>query len=75
MKTYQKEDLLEYVKNDWILEMLHKEETVAEKEIRTNIWMKTMENKRMIYGDVYGDILRNEQARRVLDVGGVLCAY
>ncbi len=74
MKTYQKEELLKYVKNDWILEMLHKEESIEEKEIRTNLWMKTMENKRMIYADVYGDILRNAQAKRVLDVGGGYCA-
>lgn len=42
-------------------------------EIRTNNWLKTMDNKRMIYADVYGDLLKaqfNEygEKQRVLGV-------
>lgn len=72
MKTYQKSDLEIYLQNDWILKRLSEEECETEKEIRTNVWMSTMENKRMVYADVYGDILKNmwEGKKRVLDVGG-----
>lgn len=75
MKNYQKSDLENYLQNDWIYQMLSDEECEAEKEIRTNEWMSTMENKRMVYADVYGDILRFEKEEgktkwRVLDVGG-----
>lgn len=77
MKTYQKKDLEMYLQNDWILNLLLEEEREAEKEIRTNVWMSTMENKRMVYADVYGDILNfgggdegDKVKWRVLDVGG-----
>lgn len=74
MKTYQKSDLETYLENDWILKLLSEEECEAEKEIRTNVWMNTMENKRMVYADVYGDILKNQgreqNKKQVLDVGG-----
>ena len=78
MKTYQENDLQAYLKNDWILDLLIEEEYEEEKEIRTNVWMKTMENKRMVYADVYGDILKDEGEKgkkiRILDVGGGFCA-
>lgn len=74
MKTYQKSDLEIYLQNDWILKLLSVEECKSEKEIRTNVWMSTMENKRMVYADVYGDILKNmwegKNRKRVLDIGG-----
>lgn len=72
MKTYTKADLAEYNQNDWILRML-KENTVQEETaIRTNKWLQEMDNKRMIYADIYGDILLNEKNMRVLDIGGVI---
>ena len=72
MKIYTQDDVDNYMKNDWILEEIKKNECNEEKEIRTHQWMLQMENKRAIYADVYGDILRvNEKRRkRVLDVGG-----
>lgn len=74
MKTYQKSDLEIYLQNDWISKLLSEEECEAEKEIRTNEWMRSMENKRMVYADVYGDLLTKYEGRqnrkRVLDVGG-----
>ncbi len=74
MKTYQKSDLETYLQNDWIYQLLSDEEREAEKEIRTNEWMHRMENKRMVYADVYGDLLKDtgegQSRKRVLDVGG-----
>lgn len=72
MITYHKNDLEEYLKNDWILDMINNCASENEKTIRTNKWLFEMDNKRMIYADVYGDILRGEVGSdtSVLDVGG-----
>ncbi len=71
MKIYTKSDLVEYMKNDWIMSMLLENETKEEKSVRTNQWLKEIEAKRMIYADVYGDFLQQSNSGlRVLDVGG-----
>ncbi len=72
MITYHKEELDTYLQNDWILGLLDLNMQSEEKEIRTNKWLYEMDNKRMIYADVYGDILRDEVGKetRVLDIGG-----
>ena len=71
MITYRRDGLKNYLKNDWIIKVLNENMSDEEKEIRTNKWLSEMDNKRMIYADVYGDILRGEQRNaRVLDVGG-----
>ncbi len=72
MKIYKNDDLERYLENDWILTWLKQNEQEYEKEIRTHQWMMEMENKRAIYADVYGDILRGDMGsdKRVLDVGG-----
>lgn len=72
MRTYREKDLEEYVKNDWIMSMLEINMIEEEQKIRTNQWLINMENKRLIYADVYGDILRMQSSRKVLDVGGGL---
>lgn len=58
MKIYNQDDLRTYMNDDWILRWLRENESEREKSIRTNEWMLEMENKRAIYADVYGDILR-----------------
>lgn len=70
MKTYTKANLEEYNQNDWILKMIQENMVQEEEIIRTNKWLQEMDNKRMIYADVYGDILLNKKEARVLDVGG-----
>lgn len=70
MRTYTKADLEEYLNNDWIMDMIDAHIEEPEKEIRTNKWLMEMDNKRLIYADVYGDILLNKSEKRVLDVGG-----
>ncbi len=70
MKIYTQNMLEEYKKNDWILELLNKEEEEADMEVRTHQWLKEMDNKRMIYSDVYGDLLKECRELSVLDVGG-----
>lgn len=71
MINYSENDLKKYMKNDWIKKMLLSNMNDDEGEIRTNMWMLEMENKRMIYADVYGDLLqKKDKERKVLDVGG-----
>lgn len=72
MKIYKQDDVKKYLQNDWILAWLEQNEQAYEKEIRTHQWMMEMENKRAIYAEVYGDILRGdvEPDKTVLDVGG-----
>ncbi len=71
MKIFSKIDLDRYLVDDWIADELEKSVLGGEESIRTNVWLKEMDNKRMIYAAVYGDILnRRKVGRRVLDVGG-----
>ncbi len=73
MVSYNSEMLNEYLKDDWILKLIKENENEYEKEIRTNKWLFEMDNKRIIYSDVYGDILKNDEEngkKRVLDIGG-----
>lgn len=70
MKTYTNSDLEKYLKNDWIIDLINCHINEREKDIRTNQWLINMDNKRMIYADVYGDLLRDKSTKKVLDVGG-----
>lgn len=70
MKIYTQAMLDAYLKNDWILKLLNKEEDVADTEVRTHKWLKEMDNKRLVYSDVYGDLLKDKSDVSVLDVGG-----
>lgn len=70
MITFNQEQLKTYLIDDWILRMLGEYEVQGEKEIRTNQWLKDMDNKRLIYSVVYGDLLRGKSGKKVLDVGG-----
>lgn len=70
MITFCQKDLDKYKKNDWILRFMEKNTSPEEEKIRTNEWMKTMENKRFIYSLVYGDFLTERTSTKVLDIGG-----
>lgn len=73
MVIYTSNMLENYLKNDWILEMMLMEEKEEDKSVRTHQWLKTMDNKRLIFSHVYGDILEQagcEIKNKILDVGG-----
>ncbi len=70
MKTYMKADLDKYLEHDWITDMIKQCINEEEKQIRTNQWLMNMDNKRLIYADVYGDILKEKTGKSILDVGG-----
>lgn len=71
MKIYSGDDLQSYMYTDWIGDMLERYVTEEEREVRTQEWLSTMDNKRMIYADMYGDLLKKKDCNlRVLDVGG-----
>lgn len=63
-------DLEQYLENDWIMDMIKENVNEEERQIRTNQWLMDMDNKRLIYADVYGDILKEKMGKRILDVGG-----
>ena len=69
MKTYTQKDLDSYMRNDWIREMMDKNALPWESSVRTNEWLYSMDNKRCIYADVYGDILQG-RGGKILDTGG-----
>lgn len=70
MITFSQEQLNNYLAHDWILKLITEKETIGEETIRTNEWIKDMDNKRLIYSEVYGDLLREKSGKKVLDVGG-----
>ena len=75
MISYNIEMLNKYLKNDWILKLIDENTNQTEADIRTNKWLVEMDNKRMIYADVYGDILEmNNKEKTVLDIGGGVTA-
>lgn len=70
MKLYTKKDLGKYLENDWILKEINKypkdDIFVSQK------WLKEIPAKRMIYADVYGELLKTK-GKKILDVGGSFC--
>lgn len=70
MITFCQRELERYKKNDWILRLLDEKSNQEEEKIRTNEWMRTMDNKRFIYSIVYGDFLLKKSKKRILDIGG-----
>jgi hypothetical protein len=60
----------EYLKQDWVLSICEELEDEGDNSFRTHRWLKEMDNKRMIYSYLYGDLLRSKNNLRVLDVGG-----
>lgn len=69
MKTYTEADLRKYMKNDWIYKLLN--DNSKNDDTRYDEWLYQIEAKRMIYADVYGDLLKtNTKKRKVLDIGG-----
>lgn len=70
MRTYTRVDLEDYLRDDWIKYLIEQNVEEPEKKIRTNQWLTEMDNKRLIYADVYGDILCEKTSKKVLDVGG-----
>lgn len=76
MVIYDESMLKKYMENDWIADLIQSTESKhGGVNLRTNQWLKTMENKRMIYADVYGDFLKQNDATSklsVLDIGGGL---
>ncbi len=70
MKFYTKKDLENYLKNDWILKELSK--YPQDDNYLSQKWLLDMPEKRMIYADVYGELL-NSEGKKVLDIGGGFC--
>jgi hypothetical protein len=65
-------DLLEsYKRNDWVQNALHEHELSFEREVTTQKWLKDSEAKRLIFSQLYGDLINdNRSSSSILDVGG-----
>jgi cell fate (sporulation/competence/biofilm development) regulator YmcA (YheA/YmcA/DUF963 family) len=70
MKMYTKKDLEEYLKNDFILSELGKYPEDA--TCTSHTWLLDLPEKRIIYADVYGDLLKTS-GKKILDIGGAFC--
>jgi hypothetical protein len=68
---YTKKDLERYVQDDFISVELR--EHPEDDSFMSQRWLLDIPAKRMIYADVYGELLRTT-GKRVLDVGGGFCA-
>ncbi|PIR41631.1 MAG: hypothetical protein COV31_00115 [Candidatus Yanofskybacteria bacterium CG10_big_fil_rev_8_21_14_0_10_46_23] len=70
MKIYTKTDLEKYLKDDVILKKL--QEYPYDSEFPSHQWLLDMQAKRLIYHDIYGELL-NSKGKKILDVGGGFC--
>jgi hypothetical protein len=55
----------QYEREDWVQDLL-----TSEAGLLMNHWLRASLPKRMIFAEIYGDILRSRSDRKVLDVGG-----
>lgn len=70
MKPYSQKDLDKYLDNDWVLEEIKKNS--QDDIFISQKWMKEIPAKRMIYADVYEELLKTN-GKKILDVGGGFC--
>jgi len=64
MKIYTTTDLENYMKDDWIYKLLDPSHPG-----QSNKWLLELPVKRMIWADMYGDLL-NCDSKKILDIGG-----
>lgn len=62
--------LKEYMRDDIILKSLNENADAEDEKVRTHQWLKSMDNKRLVYSCVYGDLFESGQEKRILDIGG-----
>ena len=71
MKLYTKETQAQYMQNDWVLRLQQEMEQPIDAQFRVQQWHKEITAKRMIYSDLYGDLVDiRSGGARVLDIGG-----
>jgi hypothetical protein len=70
MRSYSQKDLDEYLKNDWVLEEIKK--YLEDNVFASQKWLSDIPAKRMIYADVYGELLKTK-GKKILDVAGGFC--
>jgi hypothetical protein len=65
--------LQEYLRNDWIVEQLQREERAGDEIFIAHRWLKASPAKRLMYDCVYHDFFEC-RGLRILDVGGSFCS-
>lgn len=71
MIFYTKNKLQEYSKTDVILDQMLSVETPLDEQFISHNWLKQTLSKRLVFQDVYGDLINNQNNQlKILDVGG-----
>lgn len=68
--AYSKNDLADYLENDWVLEEIKK--CPLDDVFISQKWLKEIPAKRMIYADIYKEFL-SSRGLKVLDIAGGFC--
>jgi hypothetical protein len=75
MHCIEEADLAAYLKADRIASLLRKWERPGDDAFASHRWLRTTPPKRMIFDEMYGDLMFENRGRlRVLDVGGGITA-
>ncbi len=75
MHCIEEADLAAYLKADRIASLLRKWERPGADAFASHRWLRTTPPKRMIFDEMYGDLMFENRGRlRVLDVGGGITA-
>ena len=72
MRVLARSEIDEYLRDDWVLEMLSGSSERADDALGSQRWLRQNPPKRCIVSALYGDLLRTRTDLDVLDVGGGL---
>lgn len=72
---YTKGDLDSYMTNDYISNWLAVSTTQNEQKLGCNKWLTDSPMKRLVFHDIYADLLDKKNMRNILDIGGGVTAY
>ena len=71
MKIYEEEQLLDYLKDDYLLSLLQASSATVGGRFISHKWLIDSPVKRLVYHDLYGDLLADDAPRKsILDIGG-----
>jgi len=72
---YTQKDLDSYLARDSISSWLAANTTEKEEKLGCNKWLTTTPIKRLIFNDIYANLLGEERGKNILDIGGGVTAY
>jgi len=72
---YTQDDLDSYKANDYISNWLAVNTDQSEQELGSNKWLTDSPIKRLVFHDIYADLLGGKKGKKILDIGGGVTAY